>query len=219
MALNPGYQSVARHLARCGWVVLVFNNIGQSEREPMGTPSRAFRLRRHGRGADRAGGHGLARPGRGQCEGRRSTGAFLWPANGGSVDRLHPPPTTVAAEAAPLLFEEPRADASSPAVSVRTEKGLFHPRIARIWPRETAPRRPQLRPNGSPIRRYGRRVLLPFRERLPHASRFVLSFVTKQGRRLCDACRSRKTSPSVPGRPEVGDPLMGGVCPELTVHF
>ena len=34
--LNPGYQAMARHLARCGMVVLVFDNIGQGERQPMG---------------------------------------------------------------------------------------------------------------------------------------------------------------------------------------
>jgi len=34
--LSPGYQAMARHLARCGMVVLVFDNIGQGEREPMG---------------------------------------------------------------------------------------------------------------------------------------------------------------------------------------
>jgi len=34
--LNPGYQAMARHLARCGMLVLVFDNIGQGEREPMG---------------------------------------------------------------------------------------------------------------------------------------------------------------------------------------
>ncbi|HUT89361.1 MAG TPA: hypothetical protein VMY37_07685 [Thermoguttaceae bacterium] len=34
--LSPGYQAMARHLARCGMLVLVFDNIGQGEREPMG---------------------------------------------------------------------------------------------------------------------------------------------------------------------------------------
>ena len=34
--LNPGYQAMARHLTRCGMAVLVFDNIGQGEREPMG---------------------------------------------------------------------------------------------------------------------------------------------------------------------------------------
>jgi len=34
--LCPGYQAMARHLARCGMLVLVFDNIGQGEREPMG---------------------------------------------------------------------------------------------------------------------------------------------------------------------------------------
>jgi len=34
--LNPGYQGMARHLARCGAIVLCPDNIGQGEREPMG---------------------------------------------------------------------------------------------------------------------------------------------------------------------------------------
>lgn len=34
--LSPGYQAMARHLARCGAAVLVPDNVGQGERTPMG---------------------------------------------------------------------------------------------------------------------------------------------------------------------------------------